>query len=118
MGRVLSMPPTEHWYWVGGMNRAGAGRGCYGRTSVAGRRSQYVHRVVFELLVGAIPQGFVIDHLCGETLCCRPSHLEATTIQENTRRGTPTAITGGIRVVELEEWGACYQDPLPWGETA
>jgi hypothetical protein len=47
-----------------------------------------VHRHVYEELVGPIPEGLVLDHLCRETLCCRPSHLEVVTLAENSARVT------------------------------
>lgn len=45
------------------------------------------HRVAYEALVGAIPEGRVIDHLCGNPLCVNPSHLEAVTQRTNVLRG-------------------------------
>lgn len=44
------------------------------------------HRVSYELFVGPIPEGYDVDHLCGQPLCVRPSHLEAVTPSENRRR--------------------------------
>jgi hypothetical protein len=45
------------------------------------------HRVAYELLVGPIAEGFVIDHLCRNRLCVNPAHLEPVTEEENVRRG-------------------------------
>lgn len=44
------------------------------------------HRVSYEWLVGPIPDGLVIDHLCHVKECVNPSHLDAVTLAENTRR--------------------------------
>lgn len=50
------------------------------------------HRFAYELHKGPIPKGLEIDHLCRNTLCVNPNHLEAVTHRENVRRGTsPTA---------------------------
>lgn len=45
------------------------------------------HRYAYEALVGPIPEGLVIDHLCRVRLCVNPDHLEPVTAEENTRRG-------------------------------
>lgn len=58
----------------------------YGVMSVSGRR-QYVHRVSYELHIGPIPEGLVIDHLCRNTRCFRPDHLEPVCQATNFRRG-------------------------------
>lgn len=82
------MPFWEHvdksgecWIWTGSKHSAG-----YGSTSVNAKRV-YAHRYAYEVLVGPIPEGLVIDHLCRNRLCVRPDHLEPVTLAENTRRG-------------------------------
>jgi hypothetical protein len=53
------------------------------------------HRLVYESLVGPIPDGFHIDHLCRNTRCVCPWHLEPVTPAENVRRGIgPSAVNG------------------------
>lgn len=44
------------------------------------------HRWIYKQLVGEIPTGFEIDHICRNTRCVRWSHLEAVTPEENKRR--------------------------------
>jgi hypothetical protein len=46
------------------------------------------HRYVYECLVGPIPAGLVIDHLCGEPSCVNPLHMEPVTQAMNLERGT------------------------------
>lgn len=71
------------WIWIGAINPTG-----YGAVWMDGhaRRS---HRVVYELLVGPIPEGLDLDHLCRVRSCCNPDHLEPVTRRENLLRGNP-----------------------------
>lgn len=45
------------------------------------------HRVAYELIVGPIPEGLELDHLCKNPRCVNPNHLEPVTHAENCRRG-------------------------------
>jgi len=45
------------------------------------------HRFSYQLLVGNIPEGLEIDHLCRNKICVNPAHLEAVTHLTNMRRG-------------------------------
>lgn len=69
------------WLWTGYINASG-----YGRTQHDGRL-QLAHRVAYELLVGPVPDGMQLDHLCRVRRCVNPDHLEPVTSRENTRRG-------------------------------
>ena len=65
------------WNWTGEISGQGYGR----------YRKKMAHRVVYEALVGPIPEGLCIDHLCRNTRCVNPKHLEPVTSRENTLRG-------------------------------
>lgn len=47
----------------------------------------YVHRLVYEWLVGPIPAGYQIDHLCRRRHCVNPDHLEPVPARTNALRG-------------------------------
>jgi hypothetical protein len=69
-----------------------ARRNGYAYFTVA-NRTTLAHRYVFEFFKGPIPEGFTIDHLCRNTSCVNPFHLEAVTRGENVLRGVgPLAI--------------------------
>lgn len=44
------------------------------------------HVAAYEMLVGPVPDGLELDHLCRNPRCCNPSHLEPVTHAENMRR--------------------------------
>ena len=76
--------PNDCWLW-----RAAKGGGGYGCFRRGGRKDGNIpaHRFIYELLVGPIPKGLTIDHLCRNRLCVNPAHLEAVTHQVNILRG-------------------------------
>jgi HNH endonuclease len=70
------------WLWIGADNGSG-----YGRFYPAPRQSVAAHRFAYELLVGPIPEGLQLDHLCRNPPCVNPAHLEPVTNRENSLRG-------------------------------
>ena len=74
--------PNECWPWLASASIGGR----YGAAWWEGRMRP-AHRVAYELLVGPIPIGLELDHLCSRTVCVNPAHLEPVTHRENTRRG-------------------------------
>lgn len=77
------------WLWIGASHvpnpKTPTNR--YGRFRVDSQRVIYAHRFAYELWHGPIPPGLTIDHLCRNTRCVNPAHLEAVTGVENTMRG-------------------------------
>lgn len=75
--------PDACWTWTG------YGTGGYGQHFVGGAKV-YAHRYAYELLIGKIPDGMVLDHLCRHRGCINPGHLEVVTLAENARRARST----------------------------
>lgn len=71
----------------GCINFTGMSKGGYGRINRY-HKPVYAHRFVYEQLVGKIPKGLVIDHLCRNRKCINIKHLEPVTDKINILRGT------------------------------
>src|SRR3990167_464885 len=68
------------WIYTGGTKIRGYGMFAIGNKSVS------AHRWAYTQLVGPIPEGLTLDHLCYTRNCVRPSHLEAVSNGENVIR--------------------------------
>jgi hypothetical protein len=68
------------WIWTASLDRSGYGRFFFSSPT------RLAHRASYELLVGPIPDGLEIDHLCRVRCCVNPAHLEPVTAKENNRR--------------------------------
>lgn len=75
-------PNSGCWLWTASCFFNG-----YGQTSFGGRTGIRAHRVIYELLVGPIPTGLDLDHLCRVRCCVNPAHLEPVTRSVNLQRG-------------------------------
>jgi hypothetical protein len=80
----VSYPDTGCWVFEGA--RAW-GYGRIGLTIDGHKRVRQAHRVVYEALVGPVPEGLDLDHLCRNRACVNPNHLEPVTRQINLLRG-------------------------------
>lgn len=81
----------ECWPWLGGKNPKG-----YGRYHVGPRQVQ-AHRFAYELTIGPVPDGLVLDHLCRNPGCANPYHCQPVTSRENTLRGQGPAAQAAQR---------------------
>lgn len=92
--RILRRGPDECWPWVGPTwaPNPRCARIRYARIhafdplNATKKRSTLVHRVVYLLNRGPIPDGMTVDHICFNTLCCNPAHLQLLTRSANSAR--------------------------------
>lgn len=82
------------WLWTGSRDTLGYGKfRPFPFPTTNGSTVHLAHRWAYETLVGAIPDGLQLDHLCRNPRCVNPVHLEPVTHRENILRGVgPTAI--------------------------
>lgn len=78
--KFIPEPNSGCWLWTASTVDG------YGRIGWKGKM-QYAHRLTYELLIGPIPQGLQLDHLCRTRRCINPLHLEPVTPSENIKRG-------------------------------
>jgi len=77
--RFIEVQPDGCWAWRGYQLKG------YGQSYKNGRHV-YAHRVAYEEWRGPIPEGLELDHLCRNTLCVNPEHLEPVTHAQNMTR--------------------------------
>ena len=70
-------PNSNCFEWLGALNTDG-----YPRAVVDGNSNAKLHRVVFELAKGFLPE--VVRHSCDNPKCLNPNHLLAGTARQNT----------------------------------
>lgn len=82
------MPITESgcWFWMGKLSEKMYPQVIMSRP----QRTCRAHRVVYEIVRGAIPEGLELDHVCRVKPCVNPAHLETVTGTENKRRYNAT----------------------------
>ena len=84
--------PNEHWIWTERLHpRDGYGRAWWGDRAVQS------HVLAYELLVGPVPEGKQLDHLCRVRACGNPAHLEPVTCQTNLLRGETLAAANAAK---------------------
>lgn len=81
---MITLPedPSGCWEWQGKVNAVTG----YGSKTFGGK-TLLAHRWVWQMLLGPIPEGLVINHLCSNRKCVNPAHLQVTDQAGNCRHG-------------------------------
>ena len=87
--RMVERSASGCWNWNGPRLNTGYGKFSIGRSLVV-----LAHRFSYEHHHGPIPEGLVVDHVCGNRLCVNPAHLEAVSQSENVKRAWARAAKG------------------------
>jgi hypothetical protein len=114
----------ECWFWTACKNPAG-----YGLFFLdSSLRKKCAHRVAYEWMVGPIPDGMFLDHICYNKGCVNPDHLRPVTNKQNIENlsGAHRDSQSGIRGVswqkDIKRWrvqvrhgdrrysGGCFTD--------
>ena len=95
------------WEWTGYVHPTTG----YGMFTVRSIGTRPAHRWVYESVVGAVPAGMELDHLCRNRMCVRPDHLEPVTRHENIMRGDGPAMTRARAAAR-----ATCRNGHPWDE--
>lgn len=82
--------PEDCWLWLGGTG-GGHPRGRFWGGKDFGAKLFYSHRIAWGMLVGPIPDGLVIDHLCKNGLCQNPAHMRLVTQYVNVTENSDSA---------------------------
>lgn len=77
------------WEYLGARSERGYGNISVGSVLDGTRQVRKVHCVAYEFWVGPVPEGLELDHLCRNTSCFNPGHLEPVTHRVNIRRAYP-----------------------------
>lgn len=94
--------PDGCWLWLGQIRKT---RQPYGSFWVPPKNVP-AHRFSYELAIGPIPDGLVLDHLCRNPSCVNPAHLEPVTTKENLMRGV------GLPALNAQKTHCKYGHPL------
>ena len=78
---AMPEPNSGCWIWIGSCTSKGYGQFGYKGMNVPAHRWGYEH------LVGQIPSGLQLDHLCRVRCCVNPAHLEVVSSRTNVLRG-------------------------------
>jgi hypothetical protein len=96
--KKINVTESGCWEWQAGRNKQGYGK--IGRVIDGKLKHFSAHRFFYQDLVGEIPEGMQVMHICDNPPCCNPSHLKLGTAADN--------------IKDCVEKGRNYKGPKPW----
>ncbi len=79
-------------------------------------KTRLAHRISYEMLIGEIPTGMILDHICHVESCVNPEHLEVVTVRKNAQtlkdkeNGKYTSMYSGVHMMQntkgFKNWAA------------
>lgn len=100
MRRTAPREPGTCWVWKG--LRSPNGYGVFGQ-------KVYAHRWTYAEMVGPIPRGMVIDHICRNRACVNPSHLRLATKRQNSLENSESPIAKNHKKESCPTCGGAYE---------
>lgn len=102
--RFLAKVQKTDTCWLWQASKDGKGYGQMGMNTETGWRLFAAHRLSYEMFVGEIPAGYVVDHICHVVNCVRPDHLRPALHKENMehRIGAASNSKTGVRGVTMK----------------
>jgi hypothetical protein len=85
LNRWSYKPDTQCWLWLGATVKGYASARLYGTTII-------VHRVMYQIFKGEIPDGMHLHHKCRNRNCLNPDHMTQVTSAKHNRLDTKISI--------------------------
>jgi hypothetical protein len=99
-----------HWLWQRRISADG-----YAQIK-AHRSSRPAARVSYEVFIETVPEGYVVQQVCGLRECIAPEHLEAISVAESTRRGDNDPLKNFAAYYERRRAATHCLNGHPWDE--
>lgn len=98
LSKVSPEPNSGCWLWMGRTDSGGYGVVEFYDPEAAKRGkksiSKCAHGAMYRAIVGPVPEGLDLDHICRVRSCVNPAHLEPVMRRENIRRGICGEVNG------------------------
>lgn len=103
----IVVEPTGCWRWTAALDKDGYGH--LHRVTDAHKQDR-AHRVIYTLLVGALPDGLEAHHTCQLRACVNPAHIQLVTHAEHMRlMRRPVCRRGHPKPLDCDDCRVCHR---------